>query len=91
MQSAPSAIAETSVITFAPAFAAPGRSPRSTRLVDQRLDPQALRQRRRQHDSRVSDRALVVEAGRDAVQSDRPVSMHHEGDLLCGPRLRTQS
>jgi hypothetical protein len=30
MQSAPSAIAETSVMTFAPAFAAPGRSPRST-------------------------------------------------------------
>jgi hypothetical protein len=30
MQSAPSAIAETSVMTFAPAFAAPARSPRRT-------------------------------------------------------------
>jgi hypothetical protein len=30
MQSAPGAIAETNVMTFAPALAAPGRSPRST-------------------------------------------------------------
>jgi len=30
MQSAPKAIADTRVITFAPAFAAPGRPPSST-------------------------------------------------------------
>ena len=82
MQSAPSAIAETSVITFAPAFAAPGTLAEVDALIDQRLDPQPLRERRRQHDPGVRDRPLVIERDRDAVQSDRPVNMHHEGDLL---------
>ena len=50
--------------------------------VDQRLDPQPLRERPRQDDSGVRDRPLVIERDRDAIQSDRPVNMHHEGDLL---------
>jgi hypothetical protein len=57
-------------------------------LIDQRLDAQALSQACREHDPRVSDRALVIENDPDRVQSDRPVSMHHEGDLLCRPRTR---
>jgi hypothetical protein len=51
-------------------------------LIDERLDPQPLRERRRQDDPGVRDRPLIVKADRDAVQSDRPVNMHHEGDLL---------
>jgi hypothetical protein len=59
--------------------------------VDQRLDSQARRERRRQHDPGVGDRPLIIEHDRHAIQSDRPVSMHHEGDLLRGPRLPSQS
>ena len=51
-------------------------------LLDERLDPQSLRERRRQDDPGVRDRPLIVKTDRDAVQSDRPVNMHHEGDLL---------
>jgi hypothetical protein len=50
--------------------------------VDKRLDPQSRGERRHQHDPRVSDRPLIVERDPDAVQSDRPATMHHEGDLL---------
>ncbi len=50
--------------------------------IDERLDPQPPGERRRQHDSGVRDRPLIIENDRDAVQSDRPVNMHHEGDLL---------
>ncbi len=57
-------------------------------VVDERLDPQALRECRSEHDSRVSDRSLVVEGHRDTVQSDRSVIVHHEGDILRRPRRR---
>jgi len=59
--------------------------------VNQRLDPQTPRERGRQHDPGVGDRPLIIELNPDGVQSDRPVSMHHEGDLLRGPRLPSQS
>ncbi|MDP9401702.1 MAG: DUF1707 domain-containing protein, partial [Actinomycetota bacterium] len=36
---------------------------------------------------RVGDRPLVIERDPDPVQSDRLVMLHHEGDLLTGPRL----
>ena len=82
MQSAPSAIADTSVMTFAPAFAAPARSPRSTRSSTSASIPSRSASVAHQHDPGVRDRPLVIEHDRDAVQSDRPVIMHHEGDLL---------
>jgi hypothetical protein len=50
--------------------------------VDKRLDPEPPGERRRQDDSSVGDRPLIIETDRDAIQSDRPVNMHHEGDLL---------
>ncbi len=71
-----------------------GRSPtvaQTDRVVDERLDPQALRKRRGEHDSRVGDRPLIIESHRDNIQSDPPVIMHHEGDLLRGPDCRLQS
>ena len=63
------------VITLRPGFAAPGRSPRSTRCIDQPLDPQPPCQQRRQHHARVRDRPLIIE------HHDRRL-VHHEGDLL---------
>lgn len=42
-------------------------------------------ERRADHDPAVGDGPLVIETDRDAVQSDRPVDMHHEGDIVCGP------
>jgi len=57
--------------------------------VDQRLDPNRSASAARHHDPRVGGRAPIVETARDPVQSDRPVSIHHEGDLLRRPRLRT--
>jgi hypothetical protein len=50
--------------------------------IDQRLDPQSLGERRGYDDPGVRDRPLIVKDDRDAIQSDRPVTMHHEGDLL---------
>jgi len=55
-------------------------------LIDQRPDPQPLRERRRQHDPGVGDGTLIVELHRETFQSDRAVSMHHQGDLLLQPR-----
>jgi len=72
-------------MTLAPAFAGARPLAKVDRLVDEFLDPESLGQRRREHDPRVGDRPLVVKRDRDAVQSDRPVSMHHEGDLLLQP------
>lgn len=59
MQSAPGAMAETNDMTLRPGFAAPGRSPRSTHLIDERLDLQPARQHRGQHDTGVRDRPLA--------------------------------
>lgn len=54
------------------------------------LDSQPLRERCDEHDPRVCDRSVVIKGDLHSVQSDRPVIVHHEGDLLRGPRLRLQ-
>ena len=55
----------------------------------QLLDPKPRCQRRQQHQARVGNDALVVELDLHAVQSDRPVILHHTGDLLTpGPGCR---
>jgi hypothetical protein len=55
----------------------------------ERLDPQSSGERRDEHDPGVRDRPLVIEADLHGVQSDRSVIVHHEGDLLRGPRIPT--
>lgn len=35
----------------------------------------------------VRNRLLIVETDPDTIQSDRPINMHHQGDLLRGLRL----
>ena len=83
MLSAPSTIANSSAITLRPALAAPGRSRRSrTRLPASASIPSRSRERRDQHHPGVRDDPLVVETDPHAVQSDRLVILHHEGDLL---------
>jgi hypothetical protein len=57
-------------------------APQPHQPTRERLDPQPLRERRDQHHPRVTDDPLVVEFDPHAVQSDRPVIMHHQGDLL---------
>jgi hypothetical protein len=54
------------------------------------LDPQPPGKRRDKHDPGVGDSAFVIETDLHDVQSDRRVIVHHEGDLLRGPRLRLQ-
>jgi len=46
--------------------------------VRQALDSQPLRKRRDERDPGLGDDPLIVKAHRDAVQSDRPVIVHHE-------------
>jgi hypothetical protein len=89
MQSVPKAIVDTKVMTFAPAFASPGGH-QDRPVVDKRVDRQPLRSGN-EHDPRVCDRTLIVESHLDTVQSDGAVIVHHEGDLLRGPRLPLQS
>jgi hypothetical protein len=48
----------------------------------QRLDPQPSDERRYEHHTGVTDRPLIVKTDLQTVQSDRPVIVHHEGDLL---------
>jgi hypothetical protein len=51
--------------------------------LDQRLDPQTTGQRRRQHDARIRDEPLVVEADRYSIRRhNHPSVVHHVGDLL---------
>ena len=38
-------------------------------------------------DDSVRNHPLVIEGDLHGVQSDRPVIVHHEGDLLRGPRM----
>jgi len=59
-------------------------------LLDERLDPEALGERRGQHDPSVRHHPLIIEGNLHAAQSERPVIVHHEGDLLRGPRLPSQ-
>jgi len=87
MLSAPSAIAKISDITLRPALPAPGSFGRSrtNRCADSSI-PSRRRERRQEHQPRVRDDALVVEFDLHPVQSDRPVILHHERDLLTpGP------
>jgi hypothetical protein len=48
----------------------------------QRLDPEAPSERRDEHHPGITDNALIVELDLHAIQSDRLVILHHEGDLL---------
>jgi hypothetical protein len=56
-------------------------------LIDQRLDPQPPGKCRRQH----NPAPATARSSLNTTESDRPVSMHHEGDLLRGPDGRHQS
>jgi hypothetical protein len=67
------------------------RGPRSLaqvdRLVDQPLDPQPVRQRRRQHQPGVGDEPLVVELRCERVGlGGGPRTVHHMSDLLMSGR-----
>jgi hypothetical protein len=72
----------------------PARSARQAdRLVDQLLEPEPLRQRRRQQQPGVRDRPLVIELDLQPVQHYTLSSLHHLGDLLtrgrgCPPAAR---
>ena len=57
-------------------------APQPHQPTRERLDPQPRRERRDQRDPRVRDDPLIVELDPHAVQSDRLVILHHEGDLL---------
>ena len=52
------------------------------------LDPEPLSQGRDEHNPSVRNHSLVIENNVQAVQSDRLVIMHHEGDLLIAGRDR---
>jgi len=53
----------------------------------ERLDPEAIGERRDQHDPGVADRPLIVEHDGHSVRSGRSFIVHHEGDLLRGTRM----
>ena len=57
--------------------------PQQHEPVDQTFDPQPLRERRHQRDPGIRDDPLVIKNDPHPVQSDRPVIMHQQGDLLC--------
>src|SRR6266496_421094 len=58
--------------------------------LNQTLEPQPLRERRRQRDPGVRHDPLIVKNDPHLVQSDRPIIMHHQGDLLCrAPAVHT--
>jgi hypothetical protein len=57
-------------------------SPQPDQTPRQRLNSEPPRERRDQHHPGVRDDPLIVELDLHAVQSDRPVIVHHEGDLL---------
>lgn len=69
----------------------PGPPAKIDGVIDQRLDPDPARERRRQHDPGVRDCPVVVETDRDTIQSDHTVNMHHEVTSCAGPRLPSQS
>jgi hypothetical protein len=72
---------------LAPRVGRPGQLAAQTHAPSrQTLDPQPPSDRRGQHDPRVRDRPLIIEADLHTVQSDRPVILHHEGDLLIPGR-----
>jgi hypothetical protein len=54
--------------------------------LDQALDPEPSRKRRRERDAGVRHHPLIVEDHPHAAHSDRLVVLYHEGDLLMpGP------
>jgi hypothetical protein len=66
-------------------------APQPHQPLREQLDPKPPSQRRCQHHASVRNDSLVVEADLQAVQSDAPVNVHHEGDLLtAGPGCPTQ-
>ncbi len=56
-------------------------APQAHQPASQRLDPQALRDRRDKHHACLTNQPLIVEPDPQPVQSDRLVILHHEGDL----------
>jgi hypothetical protein len=82
MLSAPSTIAKIGVITLRPALAAPTRSPRRTHRAANDSIPSRAGERRDQHDPGVRHRPPIVKDHLHAIQSERPVILHHEDDLL---------
>ena len=83
MLSAPSTIANSTAITLRPALAAPGRSRRSrtsrpaSASIPSRCASVATSAIPASETTRSSSNST-----RTPVQSDRPVILHHEGDLL---------
>ena len=71
MQSAPSAIADTSVMTLRPGFAAPGPVAEIDGPIDQRLDPEPISEHRREQHPGVRDRPLVIEHAPSSRPADR--------------------
>jgi hypothetical protein len=66
-------------------------APQPHTLLRERLNPESPSKRRDNHHPGIADDALVVELDLHAVQSDRLVILHHEGDLLfAGPGCPTQ-
>ena len=65
----PATIACTSVNTLRPGRAPPTRPTRRTVGVDQRFQPEPIRQRRHQQQPGVGDQIRVVEGGLDAVDA----------------------
>jgi hypothetical protein len=60
----------------------------ANRLVNQRLDPKRSGDRRRQHDPRLRDKPLVVEADRQSTRRDnQPPSLTMWVIPAAGPRL----
>jgi hypothetical protein len=60
----------------------PDPRPEAHEAINQRLDPQPRRQHRGQRNPGVGDRPPVIEGHLHSIQSDRPVILHHESDLL---------
>src|SRR5680860_1157124 len=61
-------------------------APQPHQLAGQRLESESLGERRDQRHAAVGNRPLVVKLDLQSVQSDRPVIVHHQGDLLNSGR-----
>ena len=84
MQSAPSAIADTSVMTLRPGFAAPARSPRSTVRSTSASIPSRSASTAGSSTPAFATDPLVIEHDPRAVRQ----TLHHAGDLLVQARRR---
>jgi hypothetical protein len=64
--------------------------PQAHEALRESFDPQPPGERCDEHDPGIGNHPLVIKDDLHNVQSDQPVIVHHEGDLLRGPRLRLQ-